>query len=464
MARACTLTRLESTTVASATDRARMTIGVVLDSKPVTSPDGVTVARPMLLDSHVTPRAMPALATTVAVSLIVCPSSTTAVGGVTASCSEPTARIVFVAARTPLPSPIGTVTLITAVPPASARISPVPDTASTAGFDDDHVSVRSASAVPVESVTTAASWRALASTMLSLDASPAIATDATSAASTVTRSVARLLTSPSATISMSATPAVMPLIVADTLSIGVTVATAAADDTNRTLRVSRPVVSTVTRSTADLRSRSVRAVVDSTSDCTAGGRTVNRVTPAIPKSTDDAVIVALPAATAPTSPALVTVATPGSLETYLTAVRPSTHSPPTTAATVDRPPTSRLSSAGVTDTVRGDGAMPPQPPRSPQAENSSAAAEAATIRNCHHVMPMFMPGLPGFIAICQPRPLKAGPVDTCSAIQRSVRFHLPQTAETARDLKSLRTAQPGVIRSPTNRRAFALEMIPVRRS
>jgi len=310
---------------------------------PVTNPLGLTVATAVLLLAHVIVRPVstaPVESFVVALSCVVAPTKTLAVGGLTVTDATGTFDTVTAAVAL-FPS---LVAVIVAEPAALAVTSPLPLTVATAALLVAQVMVRPVRTVP------AASFVVALSCVVAPTRSPAVAglrvTEATGTLDTVTVAVAVF---PSLVAVIVTDPVVTPL----ASPVPLTVATAVlllAQVIARPVRTFPPESFVVAES----------CVVPPTSRLTVAGLTVTDATgtvatltaavPLIPSLV--AVMVAAPAASVVTNPLALTVAIAGLLVAQLTTRPVST--PPVescgVAASCIVAPTRRLADAGVTAT------------------------------------------------------------------------------------------------------------------
>jgi hypothetical protein len=276
----------------------------------------------------------------VAVSCAVAPGDRLAVGGCTTTVLTGTGDTVIVLDPL-LPS---LVAVIVAVPVATAVTRPDADTVAAAVLLEPHVTTRSVTTFPAESVTVALSWTVCVTNKALLVGDTA--TVPTGIAVTVMVAVPLLVSLVAVIVAVpTATPVTTPALmvaIAGSLELHVT---------------SRPVNTfpcasfTVAVNVAVFDVRMLADAGATVTLATAAGVTVTAAVPLLPSLV--AVIVALPTATAVTSPVVDTVAAAGLLDPQLT-VRP-VNTPPAESFVVTVScavaPSTRLAVGGWTTTV-----------------------------------------------------------------------------------------------------------------
>ena len=236
------------------------------------------------------------------------------------------------------------VAVIVALPAATAVTTPFASTVATPGVLDDHAIVRPVSTLPLASLRTTAMVVALPTTRLALVG--VRVTVATGASATVTGVV---VLCPSLVVVI----VVLPAPTAVTTPVEDTVATVGTLDVQVTVRPvnTLPLPSFVTAVSAAVPPTSRLALVGVTvMDATGTFETVTVAVPLFPSLV--AVMVAVPTATAVTTPVFDTVATAWALDAQVT-TRPDTSVPFASRKVTERvlvPPIMMLAVAGLTTT------------------------------------------------------------------------------------------------------------------
>ena len=250
-----------------------------------------------------------------------------------------------------------TIAAIFAMPAAIAVISPVESTVATSLSSLDHAKVTPPTMVPSEVLAVAMSWcvspdssvNGIASTISTLATSGAISSTVTVAGVLVTSlPVAVIIAVPAATAVTSPVLSTVATPVSSLAQVNVTSATVMPSAVNA-IAVNRNVPPTIII---------IEAGLTTTRSTTGGGSTTVTLTGSEVTSSTLAVIIAVPAATAVTSPVLSTVATPVSSLAQVNVTSATAMPSEVDAIAVNRnvPPTTNVIEDGLNATLATTGA------------------------------------------------------------------------------------------------------------